>query len=140
MRLAVPTVIVSVVAFSACAPTAMHFEDERTVFNNPYAPPELANGPVGPECSEGVIRDQRCWIDGVAYPLPGLFVRDSSGNLVRLSRKQRREVRERRESIQSRIDILKSLENGTPIPPDSPALPENQRRPVPPPTTFSDFD
>lgn len=116
----------------ACATSPQSsFEGQRGVFNNPYVSAEIDNGPVGPDCDEGVIRDDVCWIDGVAYPLGKYFARDRNGNIVRLNRAQRRAFREQREAIRSVSDTLESLENGTPIPPDSPALPQNQSRPAP---------
>ena len=109
------------------------FAASRSAFHNPYSALLIESGPVGPACDEGVLRDERCWIDGVGYPTNGRFARLPDGSIVRLDRNQRQWERERREAIQSRIDVLESLEKGTPLPPDSPALPENQSRPVPPP-------
>lgn len=109
------------------------FDSPRAIFQSPYVEPEIANGPVGPECEGGVIRDEKCWIEGVAYPLDGRYYRDPDGNIIALSRNQRRLARERAESIKAREDSLESLENGTPLPPDSPVLRENQSRPAPVP-------
>lgn len=120
------------VILASCASTPeKSFQSARGLFASPYVEPELVNGPVGPECSEGVIRDDKCWIDGTAYPLNGRYYRDSNGNIIRLTRRERRLARERAESIQARIDVRESLENGTPLPPDSPVLRENQSRPAP---------
>lgn len=119
------------VALGGCT-TSDPLNASRSVFYNPLAL-EIDNGPVGPVCPQGVIRDDACWIDGVAYPLNGRYARALDGRIVRLSREDRRFLRERTEAIRARQDLLESLENGTPLPPDSPALPENQRNPVPPP-------
>ncbi|QFT77400.1 hypothetical protein [Erythrobacter sp. THAF29] len=125
--------IISIVVFaSGCASTSESaFQTQRHLFQSPYVEPELANGPVGPECEGGVIRDEKCYIEGAAYPLDGRYYRDPDGNIIALSRHQRRLARERAESIQARIDTRESLESGTPLPPDSPALRENQSRPAP---------
>lgn len=118
----------SVLATSACT-TTDPFAAGPALFGSPYAAPVFDNGPVGPECDGGVIRDELCYIEGQAYPLYGRYARDVNGNIIRLTRKQRREIRAREAAIQSRIDVLDSLENGTPIPADSPALPQNQTGP-----------
>lgn len=110
------------------------FAAERGAFRSPYAALEMENGPVGPTCDRGTYRDGACWIEGVAYPLPDGYARTPNGEIVRLTRSERRQARERREAVQSRIDVLKSLEEGTPIPADSPALPENQKPPAPKPS------
>ncbi len=126
MHKRMPALIIVACAASACTPVGQRFEDRRTVFNNPYVSPELDSGPVGPECSQGVIRDNKCWIDGVGYPLGRGFVFTPDGDIVRLSGRERRFLRERVEALQAKADVLKSLEEGTPLPADSPALPENQ--------------
>ncbi|MBV7259636.1 hypothetical protein [Erythrobacter crassostreae] len=137
MRKSVLALVGLCVLISGC--TGSSFDSERTVFNNPYVKPELENGPVGPACDEGVLRDDnRCWIDGKAYPVSDRYGRDANGNLVYFTRDERRLYRDRAEAIESRQDVLESLENGTPIPPDSPALPENQRMPPPPVKPSSD--
>ena len=123
-------VVGAALALSGCA-SADPFLGARSVFYNPYATLELANGPVGPACDERVIGDRECYLDSAGNPVYGRFARDQNGNLVRLNRNQRRIIREREEAIQARVDVLESLENGTPIPPDSPALRENQSRPAP---------
>ena len=113
------------------------FGGDRTVFNNPYAPPEIDQAGVGPQCQEEVLRDDRCRLDSLIYPGRCRYARDQNGNLVRLTRSERRLLRERNEAIRSRIDVLDSLENGTPIPPNSPAL-ENLPPPPPPPPASAD--
>ena len=138
MRILVATGLAFVL--SACASKPDPFAAPRSVFYNPYSALVLDNGPVGPACDEGVLRDEKCWINGVGYPLRRGFARLPDGTLVRLDRNQRQWERERWEAIQSRIDVLEALEKGTPLPPDSPALPENQSRPVPPPRTGSTPD
>lgn len=121
---------VAAIGLAGCA-ASDPFGSSRSVFYNPYETQEIANGPVGPLCAEGVLRDNACWIDGVAYPTDGRFARLPDGSIVRLDRNQRRWARERAEAIEGTRDVLESLENGTPIPPDSPALRENQSRPAP---------
>ncbi|MEP0191343.1 MAG: hypothetical protein ABJP70_12045 [Erythrobacter sp.] len=129
-------VIVPLTAFGLCACTSSTlFAAGPALFASPYAAPVLDNGPVGPECEGGVIRDDQCYIDGQAYPIHGRYARDVNGNVIRLTRQERRRIREREEAIHSRADVLESLENGTPIPPDSPALRRNQSRPAPLPPT-----
>ncbi|WP_299295789.1 hypothetical protein [uncultured Erythrobacter sp.] len=124
-------IVVAALMVTGCARVpADGFGGERTVFNNPYAPPEIDQTGIGPKCSEEVIRDERCRLDSLIYPGQGRFARDANGNLVRLTRSERRLLRDRSEAIRSRIDVLESLENGTAIPPGSPALKD---LPPPPP-------
>ena len=120
-------------SLGACSSTPEPLSASRSAFNNPYADPVIENGPVGPECQDGVIRDNQCWVDGIGYPLGRGFVRTADGRIIRLDRNQRRWERERAEAVQSRKDALESLKNGTPLPPGSPALPQNQSRPAAPP-------
>jgi len=108
-------------ALAGCA-TADTLQGSRSVFNNPYSALIFANGPVGPDCEGQVNRPDGCFLDTLAYPGRGRYARDRDGNLVRLTRSERRFLRQRNEAIQSRIDVLNSLENGTPLPPNSPAL------------------
>nr|WP_298926859.1 hypothetical protein [uncultured Erythrobacter sp.] len=108
-------------ALSGCAGSA--FDAERTVFNNPYTALETDNGPVGPACDEAEIRNPKCRNDDRPYPVSE-YERDADGNLVRLTRAERQFFRERREALESKQDVLDSLENGTPIPSNSPALPK----------------
>lgn len=117
----------------ACTtPDELRFENQRTVFNNPYASPEIDQTGIGPNCEKQVLRDDQCTLDSLIYPGKGRFARDRDGNLVRLSRSERRFLRDRNRAIRARADVLESLENGTPIPPNSPAL-DNIPSPPPPP-------
>lgn len=125
--------LTAMAGLAGCASEHDPFGAGRTAFDNPYAALVIENGPVGPYCDEGVLRDERCWINGVAHPASYRFARLPDGTLIRLDRNQRQWERERWEAIQSRIDVLEALEKGTPLPPGSPALPENQSCPVPPP-------
>lgn len=133
MRGRVTAAIVVLGTLSACA-SSDPFDVPQGAFLNSYSSLVIENGPVGPVCDGGVIRDEKCWIDGTGYDLGRGFVRTPDGRIIRLDRNERRWQRERAEAIQGRKDVLASLENGTPLPPNSPALPENQSRPaVPPP-------
>ena len=119
------TLLVACAALGACT---THSElTERSIFGSPFASLEIENGPVGLECPSQVIRDDKCWIDGVGYPIGRGYVYTPDGKIIRLNRIQRRMLREREEALQAKADVLESLKNGTPIPADSPALPENQR-------------
>ncbi len=130
MRIQTVAVTLGSLALASCA-TGDPFDGGRSVFNNPYAAPVVDNGPVGPECDESAVRRDGCFLDSLFYPGRGRYALDRDGNRVRLTRSERRFFRERNEAIQARIDILNSLENGTPIPPDSPAL-DNIPPPPPP--------
>ena len=134
MRSILVIVPLSALALGACT-SSTPFAAGPAMFGSPYAAPVFDNGPVGPECEGGVIRDDQCYIDGQAYPIHGRYARDANGNVIRLTREERRQIREREEAIRSRADVLESLETGTPIPPDSPALRRNQSRPAPLPPT-----
>lgn len=115
----------AVLALSGCVGSS--FDSSRTVFNNPYTALESDNGPGGPACEENAPSDPKC---RSPYPVSE-YQLDADGNLVRLTRGERQFLRERREALRSKADVLESLENGTPIPADSPALPENHGIPAP---------
>lgn len=127
MRSQVIAVGTGSLALAGCA-TGNVFDDGRSVFNNPYDVIAVDYGTVGPKCNEPATRRDGCYLDSLIYPGRGKYALDRDGNRVRLTRRERSFIRERNEAIQGRIDVLNSLENGTPIPPNSPAL-----RDIPPP-------
>lgn len=129
-------------ALAACAtPAELQFDNQRTVFNNPYVPPVIDQRGIGPGCQPEQIRDLSCTPENVIYPGRGRLGYLGDGRTIRLTRAERRFLRERAEALQARVDVLDALKNGTPLPPGSPALPpalrsKNQPAPqrLPPPT------
>jgi len=88
---------------------------ERTVFNNPYALPPVDRTGVGPQCDVELGRDATCLgaplvFDGGRQALLG------NGRTERLTRQQRRILRERAE-------LLEVLRNQPPALPPSPPPP-----------------
>ena len=95
---------------SACAPTTTpnNFGGERTVFYNPYAAPELSNGPVGPDQCEGCPGDGGRYLDGLFYPGAGQYAFTRAGKRIRLSRAERRQFRDRFRALNQRIELERS--------------------------------
>lgn len=132
-------VVTLVLALSACAsPREPGFHGQRTVFANPYVPPVIDQGPIGPRCDEVRVRRPVCTEGAILYPGRGSHALLPDGQVVRLTRAERRFLRERAEALQARRDVFVALANGTPLPPGSPALPPELRgggqSPAPPPT------
>lgn len=119
---------------AACtAPAGLRFEDQRTVFNNPYVPPVIDQRGIGPACEPEQMHDPACLPPNVIYPGRGRFGYLGDGTAIRLTRKDRRFLRERAEALQARVDLLEALKNGTPLPPNPPGRPE-VKPPVNPPS------
>lgn len=113
-----------VLTLSACTtPAELRFENQRTVFNNPFVPPVIDQRGIGPACEPEQLHEPACTPPNVIYPGRGRFGYLGDGRAVRLTRADRRFLRERGEALQARADILESLKNGAPLPPGSPALP-----------------
>ena len=132
-------VVTLVLALSACAsPREPGFHGQRTVFANPYVPPVIDQGPIGPRCDEVRVRRPVCTEGAILYPGRGSHALLPDGQVVRVTRAERRILRERAEALQARRAVFVALANGTPLPPGSPALPPELRgggqSPAPPPT------
>jgi hypothetical protein len=133
-------VLAAVLALSACAsPRELGFNGQRTVFANPYVPPVIDQGNIGPRCDEVRIRRPVCTEGAILYPGRGRHALLPDGQVVRLSRAERRFLRERAEALRAQRDVFEALANGTPLPPGSPALPPDLRSgggssAAPPPT------
>jgi hypothetical protein len=113
-----------VLALSACAsPRELGFHGQRTVFFNPYIPPVIDQGTIGPRCDEVLIRRSVCTAGAIIYPGRGSHALLPDGQIVRLNRAERRFLRERADALQAQRDVFEALANGTPLPPGSPALP-----------------
>jgi hypothetical protein len=118
---------------SACAtPAELRFENQRTVFNNPYVPPVIDQRGIGPACEPAQLHEPACTPPNVIYPGRGRFGYLGGGEVVRLTRADRKFLRDRAESLQARADVLESLKNGTPLPSGSPALPSSSPAPQSP--------
>lgn len=126
-------------SLAACASTqpSTAFGGERTVFDNPYADPVIANGPVGPEQCGAFEGQQGCWLDGLFYPGKGSYAYDRDGNRVSLSRSERRAFREQAFLVreQARINRLVAEFNARqaemPPPPEPSAPPIATPEPEP---------
>ncbi len=96
---------------AACATSSpqLAFGGERTVFDNPYASPELDNGPVGPDQCREFPRNGGCYIDGLFYPGAGRFAYTRDGLRVRLSREERRAFRERARLIGEQSQLNRQI-------------------------------
>jgi hypothetical protein len=137
-------VVALVLALSACAsPREPGFHGQRTVFSNPYVPPVIDEGTIGPHCDEVRIRRSVCTSGAIIYPGRGSRALLPDGQIVRLTRAERRFLRDRADALQAQRDVAQALANGTPLPPGSPALPPEFRgggsssapSPSPPPAT-----
>ena len=138
MRVAMVGMVVSLMALSACAsPRESGFHGQRTVFSNPYVPPVIDPGTVGPRCDAVPVRRSVCTSGAIIYPGRGRNALLPNGEIIRLTRAERRFLRERADALQAQRDVFEALANGTPLPPGSPALPREQggRAPTAPPPT-----
>ena len=121
-------VLAAVLALSACAsPREAGLHGQRTVFANPYVPPVIDQGTIGPRCDEVRIRRSVCTSGAILYPGRGSHALLPDGQVVRLTRAERRFLRERAEALQAQRDVFEALANGTPLPSGSPALPPELR-------------
>ncbi len=124
---------------SACAsPREPGFHGQRNVFSNPYVPPVIDSGAIGPRCDEVPVRRSVCTSGAILYPGRGSRALLPTGEIVRLTRAERRFLRDRADALQAQRDVFEALANGTPLPPGSPALPREQggRAPSAPPPTL----
>lgn len=85
---------------SGCAGDVL--KHERTVFNNPYAPPVIARTGIGPQCEVDFGRDATCLGTPLIYPGRGRTVSLGGGETERLTRNQARILRERAALIGAR--------------------------------------
>lgn len=107
-----------VALLGGCA-TGDSLEGQRTVFSNPYVPPVLDQRGIGPQCEVDFGRDATCLGGAVNYGRRGRTAVLANGDIERLTRAQRRLVRERAELIEARRIALPPL----PAPPPEPVLP-----------------
>ena len=91
-------------------------EGQRTVFDNPHAPPVIDQRGIGPQCDVDLGRDATCLGRPLIYPGRGRDASLGNGEHVRLTRAQARILRERAE-------LLEALRNPPPPPPPPPVLP-----------------
>ncbi len=104
--------VAAIFMVTACASptTENQFTGERTVFHNPYAAPELQNGPVGPDQCEQCFGVDGRWLNGLFYPGRGDFAYNRKGERVRLSRNDRRELRRRFQAMEDQIEINRRVD------------------------------
>ncbi|MEM6909493.1 MAG: hypothetical protein AAF494_12525 [Pseudomonadota bacterium] len=137
MKRSVIAISLAATGLGGCA-SSSDLTEARSVFYNPYAALEIERGPVGPQCDPRVLLEPDCLIDGLLLARNGRLALDTDGNVVFLTREQRRRARERETALQARADLFESLENRTPLPPGSPALPDNPPPPPPEPSEPSE--
>lgn len=131
-----PVAMAMALGLSACAsqqPPGFH--GQRTVFSNPYVPPVIDQGTIGPRCDEAQVRREVCSSGPIIYPGRGSRALLPNGEVVRLTRAERRFLRDRADALQAQRDVFEALASGRPLPPGSPALPHDRggRAPSTPP-------
>lgn len=100
----------------------------RGVFASPFVAPEIASRQgIGPE-PEGVHPSRQPYLDALHYPGRGRFALDRRGNVVVLSRDERRLLEQRHERLRQRAEQIERerREGSSPAPPlavPSPAAP-----------------
>lgn len=77
---------------------------ERTVFNNPYSGLATDRSGIGPQCDVEFGRDATCLGAPLIYPGRGRNVSLGNGEIVRLTRNQRRILQERAALIEALSD------------------------------------
>ena len=110
------SIILSAALLGGCA-TADPLEGQRTVFNNPYVPPEMDRRAIGPQCDVDIGRDATCLGGPLIYPGRGRTAVLSNGERVRLTRAQAQLLRERAALREARRN------EPPPPPPLKPVLP-----------------
>jgi len=111
------TCLAALLLFGGCATgTDAGLERERTVFSNPFVPPEIDRRGIGPQCDVDIGRDATCLGGPLVYPGRGRTAVLADGESVRLTRAQRRILRERAE-------LREALRNRPLPPPENPAPP-----------------
>lgn len=105
-----------------CA-TGDSLEGQRTVFSNPYVVPVLDQRGIGPQCEVDFGRDATCLGGPVNYSRRGRTAVLANGETDRLTRAQRRLVRERAELIEARRNAPPMPPAPLPAPPPEPVLP-----------------
>ena len=89
-------------ALTACAsPREPGFHGQRTVFSNPYVPPVIDQGTIGPRCDEVLVRRSVCTSGAIIYPGRGRTALLPSGEIVRLTRAERRFLRDRADALRA---------------------------------------
>lgn len=100
-------------------------EGQRTVFSNPYVAPVLDQRGIGPQCEVDFGRDATCLGGPANFGRRGRTAVLANGDTERLTRAQRRLVRERAELIEERRNTPPPLPAPPPAPPE-PVLPTAQ--------------
>ena len=138
MMAARTVLLAGALVLGGCASSSSsRFDAERTVFNNPYVPPVIDPGAIGPRCDEPRRQGSICTSGGIIYPGRGRHALLANGEVIRLTRAERRFLRDRADALEAQRDISESLASGKPLPPGSPALPQGRNTsppPAPPPT------
>ncbi|MBU7579896.1 MAG: hypothetical protein KAF27_05420 [Porphyrobacter sp.] len=110
----------AMLALAGCA-TPDPRAGERTVFSNPYGTDRTG---IGPQCDVDLGRDSTC----LGAPLifdGGRYVKLGNGSIERLTRQQRRILRERAELL----EVLRDQPPASPPPPSAPPIAETEERP-----------
>lgn len=103
-RLSRSALLVSLCGLAAACASPDRFaalSAERGVFASPYVAPEISRQGIGPE-PEGVLPGRRPYLDLLYYPGRGPRALDRNGNVVRLSRGERRQLQERFDRLRER--------------------------------------
>ncbi|RNJ61839.1 MAG: hypothetical protein EDM03_09925 [Porphyrobacter sp. IPPAS B-1204] len=113
------SMILAAILLGGCA-TSDGRPVERTVFNNPYSGLATDRTGIGPQCDVEFGRDATCLGAPLIYPGRGRNVSLGNGEIIRLTRNQRRILRERSELIEALRD---QPQPRAPAPPPEPVLP-----------------
>lgn len=114
-----PRLFVAVAFLLAGCATGDPARTERTVFDNPYAAPVIAETGIGPQCEVARGQDATC----LGVPL----TRRGRGTVVGdrvshdLDRNQRRILRERAEQLEQVSEQIRTSPSPSPPPPQAPA-------------------
>jgi hypothetical protein len=120
-----PRLFLLAALLGGCA-TGDPLEGQRTVFNNPYVPPQVDQRGIGPQCDVDIGRDATCIGGPVLYPGRGQGAVLGNGERVRLTRAQARLLRERAELREAG----RNQPAPPPPPPPEPVLPTAEGDPA----------
>ena len=116
----------------ACASPGGGLAGQRTVFSNPFVPPVIDTRGIGPACNADARTGSVCTSGALVYPGRGRAALLPTGEIVRVSRAERRFLQDRAAALEAQADLREALANGTALPPGSPAVPPPPPEPEPP--------
>lgn len=118
-RNAIP--VIALILGACASPDKGGLEGHRSVFHNPFGPPVIDRRGIGPQCDVDIGRDMTCLGGPVIYPGRGRVVLLGNGDTVRLTRTQRRFLRDRAELLERPRDAPPPAPAPPPVPEPPPA-------------------